>query len=398
MKAKLLGLFSGFPTHHFTEEIAEVLHENLDRRESLVFISAWPDDHARNDDDSDGMHEMFAERGMAFTTHHVIDRRTSGAEAVKLVREADCIFLMGGESTWQMSLICDLGLVSELQESRAVILGVSAGSMNLGKHVAEIWESKAFYEGIGLTDITIKAHYTESEWFVPLLKELSMDHPIIAMEDESAIFINDESIKLMGHMYLFDKGEQYDEDVSRRWIREGRYDLETERLIIRPFSEEEFDDYFDYIMDPHLQYMLGLDSVIDRGSAWETFQWLLKNREFLALISKETGKAIGHICIHPAMEQILKDPAFEGKTGCSLSFAIAKSMRRKGYMEEALISVMDELFMSRRVDFVDCEYTSFNTASHALQEKFGFRCWGKEQADDVELTINVLKREDWKRH
>ena len=65
MNAKLLGLFSGFPTHHFTDEIASVLRENLTRRESLVFISAWPENSARNDDDSDGMHKMFAECGTA---------------------------------------------------------------------------------------------------------------------------------------------------------------------------------------------------------------------------------------------------------------------------------------------------------------------------------------------
>ena len=207
MTAKLLGFFSGFPTHHFTDEIAEALRENLSARGELVFISAWPDEFARNDEDSDGMHEMFAERGMAFAAHRVIDRRTDAADAAKLVREADCIFLMGGDPTQQIRLIRDLGLVSLLRESGAVILGVSAGSMNMGVHVAEIWESKAFYEGVGLWDITIKSHYTEGDWFVPLLKELSEVHPIVAMEDESAIFIKDGSKRTIGRMYLIDKGE-----------------------------------------------------------------------------------------------------------------------------------------------------------------------------------------------
>ena len=100
LNAKLLGLFSGFPTHHFTDEIAEVLLENLEERKCLVFISALPEEYAQNDDDSDGMHQMFAERGMGFAEHHVIDRRTSEEDAVKLLRQADCIWLMGGEVTW----------------------------------------------------------------------------------------------------------------------------------------------------------------------------------------------------------------------------------------------------------------------------------------------------------
>ena len=207
MNASLLGLFSGFPTHHFTDEIARALRENLSRRESLVFVSAWPEDYARNDDDSDGMHEMFAERGMAFTRRYVIDRRTSAAKAVKQIRAADCIFLMGGDPVLQMALIRDLGLVPELLSSSAVILGVSAGSMNMGRYAADVWETKKLYEGIGLTDIVMKGHYAEDAWFIPVLKELSMTCPVVAMEDESAIFIKAGAVWKIGNIHWIDKGE-----------------------------------------------------------------------------------------------------------------------------------------------------------------------------------------------
>ncbi len=207
MNASLLGLFSGFPTHHFPDAIAQALRAYLPRLESLVFISAWPEEYARNDDDSDGMHGMFAERGMAFDNHRVIDRRTSAADAVRLAREADCIFLMGGDVTKQMSLIRDLGLVAELQASRAVILGVSAGSMNMGRYAADVRETKALSEGIGLTDIVMKGHYAEDAWFIPILKELSRTHPIVAMEDESAIFIKANAVWKLGKIHWIDKGE-----------------------------------------------------------------------------------------------------------------------------------------------------------------------------------------------
>ena len=207
MNAKLLGVFSGFPTHHFTDEIAEVLRENLDKRKCLVFISADPENYAQNDDDKDGMHQMFAERGMGFSEHHVIDRRTSAEDAARLIKQSDCIWLMGGEVTWQMKLIQDLNLAPELLASNAVILGVSAGSMNMGPYVAELWESKEMYKGLGLTDIIIKAHYESDAWFIPDLKQMSMIHPIIAMEDESAIFINRDKTWRLGKMHRVDKGE-----------------------------------------------------------------------------------------------------------------------------------------------------------------------------------------------
>ena len=206
MNASLLGLFSGFPAHRFTDGIAQVLRENLPRRGSLVFISAWPEDFDRNDDDSDGMHGMFLERGMGFARHRVIDWRTSAADAVRLVREADCVFLMGGDATQQMALLRGLGLVPELLSSRAVILGVSAGSMNMGRYVADVWETKALYEGIGLTGFTVKGHYAEDAWFVPVLKEMSLTRPIAAMEDESAIFIRDDAVWSLGKIHWMDEG------------------------------------------------------------------------------------------------------------------------------------------------------------------------------------------------
>ena len=171
--------------------------------------------------------------------------------------------------------------------------------------------------------------------------------------------------------------------------------IETKRLYIRPYATSDFDDYFEYIMDPELQHMLGLNDVSDRKSAHETFKWLLDNREFLAVIDNETGKAIGHICIHPPVKTLLEDAAFYGKKGYSLSFAISKDMRRKGCMEEALRSLIDELFIIRGMDYIDCEYTSFNAASHHLQDKLGFKFWSKEQLEEIELITNVLWRKDW---
>ena len=78
---------------------------------------------------------------------------------------------MGGEVTWQMKLIQDLNLAPELLASRAVILGVSAGSMNMGPYVAEVWESKTMFKGLGLTDFIIKAHYEPDVWLLPDLKK-----------------------------------------------------------------------------------------------------------------------------------------------------------------------------------------------------------------------------------
>ncbi|MBO2517186.1 MAG: hypothetical protein CW338_07955 [Clostridiales bacterium] len=205
---RFFAFFSGFPTRHFTDEIAEKLKEEIAIRNSLVFISAWPEDYARNDEDSAGMHGMFSERGMGFRHFAVIDSRTAPTDAAAMIRNADCIFLMGGNATLQMALIREKGLFDELRDCSAVILGVSAGSMNMGKTTVDIWETMEPYEGLGFAGITVKSHYrTEDEHLMKLLHNLSMILPVCAMEDESAIYIKNGQVSCTGRVYRINNGE-----------------------------------------------------------------------------------------------------------------------------------------------------------------------------------------------
>lgn len=207
MNAKLLGFFSGFPKRQFTDPIADVLKKALDVRDSLVFISCKPDDYAQNDDDSHGMHRMFAERNMPFDRHCVIDHRTTSEDAVRLIRGASCIFLMGGNATLQFKLMCDKGIIHELRQSTAVILGVSAGAMNMGRPTVDIYETLTPYEGLGFANITIKAHYPFEDELLQLLKQVSMSLPVCLMTDESAIFISNETVMKIGQIYRMVRGE-----------------------------------------------------------------------------------------------------------------------------------------------------------------------------------------------
>lgn len=207
MNAKLLGFFSGFPTRHFTDSIADVLKKELEVRDSLVFISCQPDNYTQNDDDSHGMHGMFAEKNMPFAKHCVIDNRTKLDDAVNLIREASCIFLMGGNATLQFKLICDKGILNEIRQSSAVILGVSAGAMNMGRPTVDIYESFTPYEGLGFANVTIKAHYPFEDDLLQSLKQISMELPICLMTDESAIFIKNKTVTKIGQIYQMMKGD-----------------------------------------------------------------------------------------------------------------------------------------------------------------------------------------------
>ena len=208
MNAKAVAFFSGFPERRFTDEIAKELREILADRKSLVFISAWPDQYKRNDEDSEGMHNMFAIENMPFSSFSVIDERTELDTSKRQVETASCLFLMGGNATMQMDLIKRKGLFDKIKAFKGVILGVSAGSMNMGNPVVDIYESLVPYEGFAFAHITIKAHYPIGD---PNLMQstniVSMEMPVTLMKDESAIFIIDDQIKIVGEIYRLNRGE-----------------------------------------------------------------------------------------------------------------------------------------------------------------------------------------------
>ena len=206
---KAIAFFSGFPDRRFTDEIAERLEKELPERRCIVFITACPADYQQNDEDSARMHGMFEEYGIGFERFCVIDNRTAAADAQKRAREADCFFLMGGGiCAEQMQLMRGKGINDIVRDSPAMVLGVSTGSMNMGRTTVDIWESLIPYEGLGFADITMIGHFSyEDTERLRLMKAVSMDRPVCAMEDESAIFIKNGKVEIIGIIHRIEKGE-----------------------------------------------------------------------------------------------------------------------------------------------------------------------------------------------
>ena len=235
MRKEFLAVFSGFPDHHFSEEIISRLREELTVRKSIVFITACPNDYEQNDDDCDGMHEMFAEQGLAFEKHCVIDKRTEPFDAKKLVENADCIFLMGGGVCEdQLDLIKEKDCYEALLDCHAAIFGVSAGAMNMARNTVDFHDSMEPFPGLGLTNITVSCHHDPKDtWRYEQTLRMSEDRPVYAMEDMSAFFIKGGKIDVTGNIYR----------VENRKVR-----LITEDDI-KGLEQDEFRRVFDLIPD-----------------------------------------------------------------------------------------------------------------------------------------------------
>ena len=214
MNDRLLGFFSGFPTHSFPSDIAERLRKELTQRDSLVFVSAWPTEHEKNDYESTGMHGMFEEIDLPFKQYYVIDNRMKHSQAVRLIREASCVFLMGGHPGLQLRILRETGIDYVIRDTPAAILGVSAGAINMAKSSLDTKESLVPYEGLGLADVTVKPHFeSKDQQVLSCLLHISKDLPICAMEDNSAIFVVVHQISGMGTIHWI-----HNEKICSQWL------------------------------------------------------------------------------------------------------------------------------------------------------------------------------------
>lgn len=172
--------------------------------------------------------------------------------------------------------------------------------------------------------------------------------------------------------------------------------LETERLILRKFREEDFDDFCDYAMDDEMSRMMGRDRISTRADARLAFMWL-KNRaeRGYALELKSTGRVIGslRVCQVPRFDEVVRH--LEGYEGRSLSFAISRHFRRQGLMEEAVRATIAALF-DEGMDYIQCGCFDLNTASRALQEKLGFQYLTTEKIDLGGKRCTAIQRILWK--
>ena len=224
MRKEFLAIFSGFPDHHFSEEITKRLREELTVRKSIVFITACPLEFAKNDRDSNGMHEMFAEQGIPFEKHCVIDKRTEDSEAKTLVENADCIFLMGGGvCAEQLDLIKEKGCYEALLDCHAAIFGVSAGSMNMARNTVDFHDSLEPFPGLGFTNITVSCHHDpEDTCRYEQTMKMSETRTVYAMEDMSAFFIKGGKIDVVGRIYRAENREL--RQITENDIRELEQD------------------------------------------------------------------------------------------------------------------------------------------------------------------------------
>ncbi len=113
--------------YNFYDDLAEILKKELCNFDSIVYISAYPNDYEKNKKLAKS--EKFLKIGIEFKTSIVLDYSYTIEETKKVILENNLIFLYGGNPYEQMKFILDYDIGDMLKEKTLITL--SAGSINI---------------------------------------------------------------------------------------------------------------------------------------------------------------------------------------------------------------------------------------------------------------------------
>ncbi|MEG2936541.1 MAG: Type 1 glutamine amidotransferase-like domain-containing protein [Clostridium sp.] len=203
-------LFSDLSEESGFSLVEEDFKRDLKDYKKIVFIASNPYIGTVTDKYADRYMTWFERIGIHFENRVVLDNRLSSRAMIEEIRSASLIYLMGGTTDLQMKFLLDNDLVKHLRDAECLIMGLSAGAINMAKTSILTatceHEKQEVYKGIGFVDKSVEPHFSLDN-FSEELKELSYNRLIYGMCDESAIIIRDDKCEYYGDIYLLKDGE-----------------------------------------------------------------------------------------------------------------------------------------------------------------------------------------------
>lgn len=146
--------------------------------------------------------------------------------------------------------------------------------------------------------------------------------------------------------------------------------IETNRLILRPFSKEDACDVFEYLCEP----LVNCFACMKLNTLEETYKLLeerSKDTEYtFAIVLKENNKVIGEIDVHPESMSPEQDSVLDTFSPC---WMLNKAYHGMGYAYEAAYAFFDYLFNTKGARRIYAYTEDYNITCQNLCKKLGMR-------------------------
>lgn len=200
--------YLGWFNNYFPKNLSRALEEDITDRKSLVMISSNPFFY---EDDGATERSWLDQAGIMFDEYHLINYRVQKEDSHTLIQNASVIFLLGGNTLKQNGFLMEYELSDLIKGSRAVVMGASAGAINMSAkwlcslnfgHKVEI---SSVYDGIGLDDFSVLSHFDLENNIALVQSELSAlseEMNIYASNKDCAVRVKEDKIDILGDVYL----------------------------------------------------------------------------------------------------------------------------------------------------------------------------------------------------
>lgn len=144
--------------------LADQMKQALPPEAVMVYIPADCGDVQKADRYFSPLHDALRLSGIGFSEFSILDERRE-EEAVNRIARADLIFLGGGDPYKQHCFLEKIGLKNLLSKYSGIVLGQSAGAINMAREAFNSPEEgegseNIHFQGLGLTEINVEPHFT----------------------------------------------------------------------------------------------------------------------------------------------------------------------------------------------------------------------------------------------
>ena len=205
------------PANNFIQN----LKQYAPNAKKFVYVANNPDNFEDNDMSGEFVYNAFKHQGFFLESLLVLDNRTLAHIAE--IQTADIVFLRGGTLERQIDFFKNSGIAKQLETTKAVIIGQSAGSMVLSQNVYQYPETEQefalprFINGLGFFDTMLIPHFnpqtgneicdgsfnTLVDFFIPD----SQGRQFLALQNGSYIIKSNSTCQLFGNAYTLQNGK-----------------------------------------------------------------------------------------------------------------------------------------------------------------------------------------------
>ena len=168
--------------------------------------------------------------------------------------------------------------------------------------------------------------------------------------------------------------------------------LETPRLLLRGFREEDAADFYAYASVPGVGEMAGWKHHESMADTYRVLGMFLEEKNVFALVHKESGRVIGSLGLHVSSTA---GTPYELLRSKEIGYVLAKDFWGKGLMPEAVKEVIRYCFEELGAELLTVGHFRENEQSKRVIEKCGFtflRSYRSEK-HGKDVYEYVLKRE-----